>query len=81
MVERDQDKGAEAPENKGVGQAGQGPLADDLGLESDLPDEIPEAPADGREAEAGVWLGMEDFAEDNAEAEPETGGGGGNQQS
>ncbi len=80
MVERNQDKGAETPEDKGVSQAGQRALADDLGLEGYLPEKIPDALADGEEAEAGVWLGAEDFAEDDAETEPETGGGGGDKQ-
>ena len=79
MVEGDQDKGAETPEDQGVGEAGERALADDLGLEGYLPDEIPEAAADGEEAEAGVGLGLEDFAEDYAKTEPETGGGGGDQ--
>ena len=79
MVQRDQDKGAETPEDQGVGQAGQRALANDFSLEGYLPEKIPEAAADGEEMEAGVGLGLEDFAEYNAKTEPETGGGGGDQ--
>ena len=50
VVQRDQRKGAEAPEDEGVGQAGQRALADDFGLAEHLPDKVPDAAADGKEA-------------------------------
>ena len=71
VVERDQHKGAEGPEDEGVGEAGGGPLADDFGLEEDFPDEVADALADGEEMEAGVFFRLEDFIEDDAEAAPE----------
>ena len=79
VVCRHQDEGAETPEDEGVSQAGKRALADDFGLEGHLPDEIPDAFADGEEMEAGVFFGFEDFVEDDAKAAPETGGGGGDQ--
>jgi len=79
VVQRDQGKGAESPEDEGVRQAGQRALADDLGLKGYFPEEIPEALADGEEAEAGVFFGLENFGEDNAEPEPEGRDGGGDQ--
>ena len=56
MIQRDQGKGAESPEDKGMRQARQGALADDFGLAHDFPEEIPDAAADGEEVEAGVFL-------------------------
>ncbi len=52
VVERDQRKGAEGPEDEGVGEAGERALADDFGLEEDFPDEVADALADGEEVEA-----------------------------
>jgi hypothetical protein len=72
MIERDQYKGAETPEDEGVGEAGQRTLADNLGLKEHLADKIPDALADGEEVEAGVFLRFEDFVEDDAEAAPES---------
>ena len=56
MVQRDQRKGAEPPEDEGVGQAGQWPFANDLGLAENLPEEVPDALADGKEMEAGSFF-------------------------
>ena len=61
MVERDQGKGAESPEDKGVGEAGEGALADDFCLAHDFPDEVPDASADGGEVEAGVFFRVRGF--------------------
>jgi hypothetical protein len=55
VVERDEREGEEAPEDEGVGDAGQRALADDFGLAEDFPEEIPDALADGEEMEAGVF--------------------------
>ena len=74
MVERDQGEGAEGPEDEGVGQAGEGALADDLGLAEHLPDELPDSLADREEAKAGILLRFQDFVEDEAEAAPEGSG-------
>ena len=71
MVERDQRKGAEGPEDKGVRQAGERALANDFGLEEHLPDEVPDAFAEGEEMKAGIFLRLQDFVEDDAEAPPE----------
>ena len=76
MVERDQGEGAEAPEDKGVGEAGERALADDFGLAENFPEEIPDAAAEGEEVEASVFFRFEDFVENHAEAAPESGGGG-----
>ena len=57
MVERDQGKGAETPEDEGVGQAGQRALADDLGLEEPPPRRTRECaglPARARSREWGA---------------------------
>ena len=71
VVQRDEGEGAESPEDEGVGEAGQGALADDFGLADDFPEEVPDAFADGREAEFGVFSGFEDSLEDWAETTPE----------
>ncbi len=71
MVQRNQHKGAEGPEDEGVGQAGRGPLADDFGLKKHLPDEVADALADGKEVKARVLFRFEDFVQDHAEAQPE----------
>ena len=75
MVERDQGEGEESPEDEGVGEAGERALADDLGLEEDLPDEIADAAADGADGEAEVLAGSKDGAEYGGEAEEEECGG------
>ncbi len=72
MVERDQGKGAEGPEDEGMRQAGKRALANDFALEEHLPDKIPNALADGEEVKAGVFLRFEDFVKDGPEAAPET---------
>jgi hypothetical protein len=58
VVERDQGKGAEGPEDEGVGEAGQRALADDLGLAEDFPEEVPDALADGEEVEAASFFDL-----------------------
>ncbi len=47
VVQRDQRKGAEAPEDEGVGQAGKRALANDFGLAEHLPDKFPHAAGRG----------------------------------
>ncbi len=56
MVERNQGKGAETPEDEGMRQAGQRALANDFGLEEHFPDKIPNALADGKEVKAGSFF-------------------------
>jgi hypothetical protein len=56
-------------------EAGQRALADDFGLEEHFTDKIPNAFADGKEMEAGVFLRFQDFVEDDTEAMPESSGG------
>lgn len=76
MVESDQRKGAEGPEDGGVGKTWKQALANDFGLAKDLPYEVPHALAEGEDAEAGVLFGFEDFTEDGTEAAPEKRGRG-----
>jgi len=54
-----------------VGEAGKRALLDYLGLEHHLGEEVPDAPADGRELEVGVFAGGKDAADDESEAPPE----------
>ena len=63
MVQRDQRKGAEGPENERVGHAGQRPLANHLCLAQHLPDEVAHALADGEEMEVRVFLRLQDSLE------------------
>ena len=56
MVDRDECKGAEGPEDEGVGQAGGGALTDDFGLEEHFEYEIANARGEREEMEAGVFL-------------------------
>ena len=72
MVERDERKGEEAPEDEGVREAGKRALANDLGLAEHLPEEVPYPLADGSEVEVGVFAGGEDVAQDAVEAPEET---------
>ena len=46
MVERDQREGQEGPEDERVGDAWKRPLPNDLGLAENLPEEVPDAPAE-----------------------------------
>ena len=64
-----------SPEYEGVREAGQGPFADDFGLAEHFPEEVPDALADGRQAEVRVFSGFEDSLENGREAAPEQGGG------
>ena len=76
VVERDEGKGAEGPEDKSVGKTRKRALADDLGLAEHLPYKFPDALADGEEAKGGVLPGFQDFVEDQAEAARESSGRG-----
>ena len=76
MVEGDEGEGEEAPEDEGMGEAGEGPFADDFGLAEDFPDEVADARAEGEEMEVGVATGGADFGDDEAEAPPEEVGAG-----
>jgi hypothetical protein len=71
VVQGNQDEGAESPEDKGMGQAREWPLADDFGLAEDLGNELPNAAADWSELEIGVLFRMEDAAKDRPESLPE----------
>ena len=71
VVQRDQNKGAEAPEDEGVGQAGQGALADDFGLAEDFGEEVPRAAAHVIEVEAGIFPRLENPVQDRPKAAPE----------
>ena len=52
MIQGHQREGAKSPEDEGVGEAGQRPLADHFGLEQHFPEEIPDAFAEWRERES-----------------------------
>ncbi len=56
VVEADQGEGEESPEDEGVGEAGERALTDDLALAEDLPEEVPDAAADGVEGEVRVFF-------------------------
>ena len=58
VIEGHEGEGAESPEDEGVGDAGQGALADDFGLAEHFPEEVPDAFADGSEAEARVFFDL-----------------------
>ncbi len=64
VIERDEGEGAESPEDEGVGEAGEGPLADDFGLAEDFEKKSRMRGADGEEMEAGVFFGFENLAKD-----------------
>jgi hypothetical protein len=70
VVERDEGKGAEGPEDEGVGEAGKWALANDLGLAENFPEEVPEALADVSEMKAGVRFGAEDSLKDKVKTPP-----------
>src|ERR1017187_172350 len=75
VVESDQGEGTEPPEDEGVRQAGQRALSNDLSLADHLPDEVPDAAADGEQVEVRVFLRAEDLVENRAESPPEGGAG------
>jgi len=78
MIERDQREGQESPKDECVGQAGERALANDFGLAEDFPEEIPDALAEGKKLEVGIFFRGEDLAQHHAEAAPkEIAGGGG----
>ncbi len=58
VVERDQRKGAEGPEDEGVGQARQRALADDFGLAEHFPDEVADALAEGKRWKPASFLDL-----------------------
>ena len=72
MIERNQRKRAKGPEDEGMRQARQRAFADDLCLKHHLPDKVGDALADGRDVKAGVFLRLQDFIKNYAEAPPET---------
>ena len=72
MVERDEREGKKTPEDEGVGEAGERTLLDDLGLTEDFPEEVPDAFADRRYVEVGIFACSEDVAQDAVEARKET---------
>ena len=71
MVESDEGEGAESPEDEGVRETWEGPLADDFGLTNDFPEEVPHALTDGGDAEVRIFFGMKDAAENRGEAAEE----------
>jgi hypothetical protein len=70
VVERNQGKRAEGPENECVSEAGKRPFANDFGLAEDFPEEVPEALAEVSELKAGVRSGAEDSLEDKTKTSP-----------
>src|ERR1700679_1499387 len=71
MVEGDQSKGQKCPEDQGMGQPGEGALANDLGLAENFPEEIRDAFGNGEKMEVGVFFRLEDLVEDLPEPTPE----------
>lgn len=68
MIQRDESKSAESPEDEGVGETRQRALPDDFGLAHHLPDEVPDTIADREEAKIRVFPGAQDVTQDGAEA-------------
>ena len=56
MVQRDEGKSAESPEDEGVSEAREWPLADNFGLAEDFRYEVPDAAADRCKAEACTFF-------------------------
>lgn len=79
MVQSDEREGAKSPEDEGVRDAGEGALLDDLRLQQDFGEEIPNAFAERLEGEARVGFGGANFADHFSETPPEAVGGGGKQ--
>ncbi len=79
VIQGDQCEGAESPENKGVGQSGQGALADDFSLAKHFPEEVPHPLTYGCETKIGVLFGLEDALENGSESPPEKYAGSNNQ--
>ena len=79
VIDADEGKRAESPEDKCMREAGQRPLADDFGLAEDFPDEVLDSLCDGPQRPAEVFASLEDVAEDGSEAEEEERCGGGNE--
>ena len=73
MVEADERKGAESPEDQCVSESRQRPLADHLALQHDLPNEIAHAPAEVLQAEVRVAFRGEDVIPNLAEVSPKEG--------
>src|SRR5271157_1180090 len=71
VVEGDDYKSAEPPENKGMSNAGQRPLANHFGLAKNLPQKVPDTLADGEEVEVRVLFRGQNLVEDGAEPLPE----------
>ena len=76
MVEADEGEGEESPEDEGVCEAGERALRDDFRLAEDLPEEVPDAAAEGVKGKVRVFFRAEDVAEDGAEAPEEESRGG-----
>ncbi len=72
MVERDERKGEKSPEDESVGETGERALLDDFGLADDFPEEVPDALADGRDVEVGIFARSKDVPEYAIEAPEET---------
>ena len=60
VIQRDQREGAESPEDEGVREAGQRPLADHFALQHHFPDEIRRRVAERPKLKIGVRLGCAD---------------------
>jgi len=75
VVGGDEGEGEESPEDEGVGDAGGGSLLDDFGLAEDLPEEEPDAAAEGVEGEVFVLFCAEDVFQDGEEAVEEEAAG------
>ncbi len=71
MIKCYQSKCAEAPENKGMCKTREWALLDDLCLAEDLPEEIPDAAADGSEVKCRVLFGLENFVQNGTKTAPE----------
>ena len=68
VVQRDQRKGQESPEDEGMGDPRSRPLFDHLSLAKDLPEELPYASAKRMQAEILILLGPQNCSQDWPEA-------------
>ena len=74
MINGDQGKRAKGPEKEGVRETGQRPFLDHQGLAHHLPEEIPNATAEGGQGKAGVRFRAANRPENGQETPAETAG-------
>ncbi len=71
VIQGDQREGTKAPEDEGMREPGQRPLANHLGLAKDFGEKLPGPLPDGRKMEAGILFRLENEVNNPAEPPPE----------